>query len=37
MDDPDYDYGDARALAYVDKKYAKQFEKALNKLGVDWD
>jgi hypothetical protein len=37
MDDPDYDYGDARTNAYIPMKYKKQFEKALDKLGVDWN
>jgi len=37
MDDPDYEAGDARSFAYISKKYAKQFEKALDKMGVEWD
>ena len=36
MDEPEFNYGDARTNAYVDKKYAKRFEKDLDKLGVDW-
>jgi len=37
MDEPEFDYGDARTNAYVDKKNAKNFEKELDKLGVEWD
>lgn len=36
LDDPDFDYGDARANAYIPKKNMKKFEKALDKMGVDW-
>jgi len=37
MDDADFDYGDARTNAYIPKQNAKKFEKALDKMGVDWD
>ena len=36
LDDPDFDYGDARANAYIPKVNAKKFEKGLDIMGVDW-